>query len=485
MSSQPSVKPMMKRRYRRTWLILALVLLLLPLGFLGYQSYRQYRAEQRIRAACAVADAEDPGWRLADLLDEYEKLPAATAFLEMMKARPTRDNGGIYLGWHGDDITFRPGALPYDSDSKPNVRLPETYLKLLRTRLQDARLSQLRQRAAVFYAAPLGYLHEARSGRFDLIQEARYLTNYFRDEVLLAVHEDRFEDAIRFVCYQFRISEEIRRCPTPLHHLVGSTLRSLALEDVQQLMMFGNASPSQLLGLQKETTRHDSFDPLRTMKLIRADLHDRLEKARQDSKAKQQFIDQLLGPSLPSKPSTWDKIKYEVDRLLFRWEAGSLDEAEAEILELANDMIAAARHYPDKLIDMTPWKARKVSIVTKQQLVGTLEKLPIADAHVCARLRAAQLAIACERYRLVTGDWPKSLSDLVPSYITAIPLDPYTGDHLLYRILPDGAAVYSVGKDLRDDGGKVLRMGIPPPDPGIRLYNPALRGLKYEVGYPL
>jgi hypothetical protein len=71
-------------------------------------------------------------------------------------------------------------------------------------------------------------------------------------------------------------------------------------------------------------------------------------------------------------------------------------------------------------------------------------------------LRAAALtALAVERYRLAhDGRMPETLTELVPTLMPGIPSDPFDGQPLRYRRLEQGYAVYSVGADRTDDGGK-------------------------------
>ncbi len=69
-------------------------------------------------------------------------------------------------------------------------------------------------------------------------------------------------------------------------------------------------------------------------------------------------------------------------------------------------------------------------------------------------------AIALKRYCGRYGKYPKGLKDLVPDFVTAIPIDAIDGAALRYR--PDGNGRYvlwSIGTDGRDDGGD----GMPPP----------------------
>jgi type II secretory pathway pseudopilin PulG len=82
-----------------------------------------------------------------------------------------------------------------------------------------------------------------------------------------------------------------------------------------------------------------------------------------------------------------------------------------------------------------------------------------------ARLRdeaeraTAQVGVALARYRLAHGSWPERLEALVPAELAQIPSDPFDGAQLRYRPRADGALVYSVGGDLKDDGGAPVADG--------------------------
>ena len=62
------------------------------------------------------------------------------------------------------------------------------------------------------------------------------------------------------------------------------------------------------------------------------------------------------------------------------------------------------------------------------------------------RVKAAALA-----YMADNGSSPKSLNDLVPEYLNSVPRDPFDGAALRYDSRK--GIVYSVGTNLRDDGG--------------------------------
>jgi hypothetical protein len=73
-----------------------------------------------------------------------------------------------------------------------------------------------------------------------------------------------------------------------------------------------------------------------------------------------------------------------------------------------------------------------------------------------AFVRSLRTAVAIERYRRGHAErLPPSLSDLTPTYLEAIPIDPFTGQPLLYAGRADGYVVYSAGVNRRDDSGDV------------------------------
>jgi len=88
------------------------------------------------------------------------------------------------------------------------------------------------------------------------------------------------------------------------------------------------------------------------------------------------------------------------------------------------------------------------------------------DVHWCAlsyafsraREQELMLRLALRAYRLEHGAPPAKLSDLVPTYLRQIPLDPFgKGEKWHYK---NGAA-WSIGPNEKDDGGKPLPMRAP------------------------
>jgi hypothetical protein len=62
-----------------------------------------------------------------------------------------------------------------------------------------------------------------------------------------------------------------------------------------------------------------------------------------------------------------------------------------------------------------------------------------------AHLQCARVGLALERYRQAHGRWPKTLQDLVPTYLGEFATDPFDGSPLHYVIMEDGVTVSAPG----------------------------------------
>jgi hypothetical protein len=94
--------------------------------------------------------------------------------------------------------------------------------------------------------------------------------------------------------------------------------------------------------------------------------------------------------------------------------------------------------------------------------VVTLSGLSRKVMRIEAARQAVITAIALKRYQLKLGGYPEKLSELVPKFFPAVPLDPVDGQPLRYRLNSGGTfLLYSVGENGKDDGGN------PAPEKGV------------------
>ncbi|HTY86765.1 MAG TPA: hypothetical protein VMB80_04810 [Candidatus Acidoferrum sp.] len=87
------------------------------------------------------------------------------------------------------------------------------------------------------------------------------------------------------------------------------------------------------------------------------------------------------------------------------------------------------------------------SVVTLTGLSRKVMRIEVARQTVIT-------AIALKRYQLNHGNYPERLSELMPEFLAAVPLDPVDGQPLRYRKNAGGSfSLYSIGENGKDDGG--------------------------------
>jgi hypothetical protein len=101
--------------------------------------------------------------------------------------------------------------------------------------------------------------------------------------------------------------------------------------------------------------------------------------------------------------------------------------------------LSRAQHFPPKLITLMVFPPRD----QPPEKIGSVE----------ARRRGALLALEAVRLWLAhQGRLPETLDEIVAAKPGLPALDPFGGERLRYRILPDGFVISSVGPDWRDPG---------------------------------
>ena len=68
-------------------------------------------------------------------------------------------------------------------------------------------------------------------------------------------------------------------------------------------------------------------------------------------------------------------------------------------------------------------------------------------------------ALILAKYYRDTGSYPEALGELVPNYLETLPIDLFNGAPLIYRNESTGFALYSIGPNMRDDGGETNDQG--------------------------
>jgi hypothetical protein len=106
--------------------------------------------------------------------------------------------------------------------------------------------------------------------------------------------------------------------------------------------------------------------------------------------------------------------------------------------------------------------------VLTAELMGKVESFFAGIARNEALLAGTQCLVAVRRYVLVHGQPPVDLENAArEAGLSAVPTDPFSGQPMRYKVVNGKPVVYSVGQDLKDDGGTPETFNTQPPSGDI------------------
>jgi hypothetical protein len=171
------------------------------------------------------------------------------------------------------------------------------------------------------------------------------------------------------------------------------------------------------------------------------------------------------GKSPPSPDDTsianvdWDKVLRRMndwcDRLVAAMDKPTFAERRTALAKLEEEVAAlkkklsAADAQPAAGADATQ---RWSDVIPAIQLPALSRARELAD-RCQEHTDLGILAIALAAYRGEHGAYPEKLADLAPAYVKTIPNDIFADAPLKYHKEGPGYVLYSIGPDLKDDGG--------------------------------
>lgn len=165
------------------------------------------------------------------------------------------------------------------------------------------------------------------------------------------------------------------------------------------------------------------------------------------------------------------------DRLIVAMKKATFKEREAALTEV-DAIIDQTRRNTSftgflKVVSETGSSRAAMSEMVANMMVGLL--LPAVRAVNGARERATQtrhnleVAFALAEWKKKNGTYPESLADLVPAYFARIPHDGFASKPLNYVLEGEGFLIYSIGRNLEDEGGRWFDDEPRGDDPRVRL----------------
>lgn len=426
--------PQTTRRRIRPGVVLLGGVVVLILLFLAALSIGWLAAKQRVRAELARIRAAGEPVSPEDLEAFYQKPPADRDTTQLwLDAIAALDTPEFFADAQDLPIVGEMHeAMPQLSEPWPQQPAVEVFLAKHHESLEKMhRAAELGGEARY----PMGF-----EDGLDLLPVIglRNGADLLKLESEVAARHRDYRGAAAAVEVILAEGQSLANDPTLFSQLARMTLDGIARGQLERLLGGSQLSDEELSAIERRLAEIDY-----TTSYHRALLGDRamrLECFANPTILRPDLPRLGYGFFRPSDQALYLRIMAEVIAA-FRTSGPTLRDAVADVQaekRLAHGPGAALR-YPIAILSMPP-----------------LESCAEEVNQGIANRDAAGVAVAIERFRLRHQGLPKSLDALVPEFLPAVPLDPFDGEPLRYRVDETEYRVYSIGPNGIDEGGQVL-----------------------------
>lgn len=302
-----------------------------------------------------------------------------------------------------------------------------------------------------------------------LIQSAGWL---LRNDAILHCENGDSETATRDILAIFRLADSIREEPFAIPLLVRNTYLGTAFGVMERLLNRVILTNKQLERLSAATAKAED-----SQALTRAFIGERcLATDGFTAAGSEDYVKGIVDGSFMFREpfSLWERVFFRISPVFYKI-SGLMELDHLNHLNRMAEAIEASRvDYPDRLRRMNAIRERAEQ--SPRYLIGSRVSLPAVlnsaarDARSIALGRIVLAALAVERFRNDTRRLPESLAELAPRYLNTVPIDPFDGKPVRYKLFAApkrGYVVYSVGEDGKDDGGVSKSKRGPSSEPDI------------------
>jgi hypothetical protein len=449
------------------------------------------RASWEVQAAVAELDRTDPGWTFEEMQARRRNVPdEKNGALRVLAAAALLPNN--WPAWDEPDpareldldmADYLAFATSFD-DPDPLAKIDGEPLRVFRKELKRAEAAIPVALTLVDYLDgrfPIEYALDGVSTRFRGPNQARRVAMLLAAVARERIQEGDMSGAGNYVQATLHTARAIGEEYSFIPYLCRVSAVHRALVSMERLLAHGQVPDKQLrawqLLLDKEDAEqtdlflqaacgeralvHRAYQAYTRGELafteLPRDLSKRLSAPEEEKRAAWDGLDEFIGVA-----GVYQKHALYLRHATSRIEAGKLPPGprEARFEALLNSFVGDRRLH--NLRDLLP----------------NIERVVNHCSFLQARLRCASAALAAERFRLEKGEWPASLNALLPHYLKEVPANPFDGQCLRVKRLPDGILIYSVGFDLVDNGGTLNRHNptLPGSDVGFQLWDVDHRG---------
>ncbi len=296
----------------------------------------------------------------------------------------------------------------------------------------------------------------------------RHAAKLARVDGMVCLTQDDLQGAVESARVQFALGGTLNEHPVVIGRLVQMAILALGTRTIEDTLRVGMPDDAQLMELFELLDARLQVDTMKWALLgERAFFVGTCDELVDGEQSLQQLSGNMgRGSAIPFLPDWLIRENQMRGAEILTW-----------LVDAADDSVELNK--AAKRIDNEVPKLPATQVIVRM-MIPSLSRAVVLNTRLTAAMRSAHAGVAAERYRLATGEMITSLDQLVPEYLAAVPVDPFSGGSLKIVTTENGIVIYSVGDNLEDDGGSVVRREQRPrnfPDVGFRLHAPQHRGL--------
>ncbi len=262
-------------------------------------------------------------------------------------------------------------------------------------------------------------------------------------------HEGKEKEAFNSTLGVIRFGHQIEDCGgEPIHYLVGSAVKLIALKTLRDLIANTTLPCDVMQSYLHELDQFFANEPGLTNVI------------KLEYKLQAKLIDDMaLGKNIGITNSNAQRTAGILNKPFFNQGKTRQIFAEAARTKLKSIPQHFSRMLTNGMAGST--NDSTLQLILSGNAIGKILtglSLPAGEKFLSKKCRenvnvsATRTLLALKCYKIKYGALPKILSDLVPEFLAAIPLDDFDGKPLRYST--EKAIIYSVGLDLIDSGGQ-------------------------------
>ncbi len=332
----------------------------------------------------------------------------------------------------------------YSLATSLKIKEAKKQIELLRAFVDDAREIAEKPKFDFRHDWDLG-----PSIRFDECRHLKHCSYLLAVSAVISASNGETRNALNDIARLNRLSDHAGMSPCLVSLLVRISIHLMRTRVIEILCNIWRDDAERLNSLLKIT--NESMRPFDFKYYVRGEAYLGLATMRNIDRTKNIEAFLLANPENPTKairvpfvvrsgePKGW-KVKIMMSRFYQSWSYF------AKLAKEINEPIGLSRKM-DQYVESP--QSKRLSYVWTSIVLPVFSAAGTSIVRAEASYATVRALTKIQLYRAKIGRYPKTLAEARISEI-----DPFTTRPLLYRAVADGCRVYSVGEDLKDNGGK-------------------------------